>query len=107
VPEQGATLLATLPPLISPHTHKPQDNSQHPPPPPPDFYYELGVQVVEACIASRPFTGGLIELSRVHEFVQVGTLWGGCPLTFPHNVRWSAAAPGEQPCGACWPDFAV
>ncbi|KAI7837848.1 hypothetical protein COHA_008336 [Chlorella ohadii] len=29
----------------------------------PNFYYELGVQVIEACITSRPFTGGLLELS--------------------------------------------
>lgn len=55
------------------------------PPPQPlqDFYYELGVQVVEACIASRPFTGGLIELSRVHEFVQVlGCMHG---VLLPHS----------------------
>lgn len=37
----------------------------------PDFYYELGVQIVEGCITTRQFTGGLIELSRVHEYVQV------------------------------------
>ncbi|KAI3431521.1 hypothetical protein D9Q98_004571 [Chlorella vulgaris] len=35
-----------------------------------DFYYELGVQIVEGCITTRQFTGGLIELSRVHEYVQ-------------------------------------
>ncbi|EFN53961.1 hypothetical protein CHLNCDRAFT_36297 [Chlorella variabilis] len=35
-----------------------------------DFYYELGVQVVEGCITSRPITGGFIELSRVHEYVR-------------------------------------
>lgn len=35
-----------------------------------DFYYELGVQVVEACITSRPFTGGLMELSLVHKYVE-------------------------------------
>ncbi|PSC67642.1 vacuolar sorting-associated 22-like protein 1 [Micractinium conductrix] len=35
-----------------------------------DFYYELGVQVVEACITSRAFTGGLVELSAVHKYVQ-------------------------------------
>ncbi|PRW39352.1 vacuolar sorting-associated 22-like protein 1 [Chlorella sorokiniana] len=35
-----------------------------------DFYYELGVQVIEACITSRPFTGGLMELSLVHKYVQ-------------------------------------
>ncbi|KAL4440286.1 hypothetical protein ABPG75_003287 [Micractinium tetrahymenae] len=35
-----------------------------------DFYYELGVQVVEACITARPFTGGLMELGLVHKYVQ-------------------------------------
>lgn len=35
-----------------------------------DFYYELGVQVVEACITSRPFTGGLMQLGLVHKYVQ-------------------------------------
>ena len=39
---------------------------------PADFYYELGVQLVEACITSRPFTGGLMELSLVLKYVQVG-----------------------------------
>ncbi len=39
-----------------------------------DFYYELGVQVIEACITSRPFTGGLLELSLVHKYVQVRSL---------------------------------
>ncbi len=45
----------------------------HPPTPlpPADFYYELGVQVVEACITARPFTGGLMELGLVHKYVQV------------------------------------
>ncbi|GAB4814159.1 hypothetical protein N2152v2_001205 [Parachlorella kessleri] len=35
-----------------------------------DFYYELGVQVVEACLTLRPFTGGLVELSVLHKYVQ-------------------------------------
>lgn len=30
-----------------------------------DFYYELGVQLLEACLASRPLNGGLMELSQV------------------------------------------
>lgn len=30
-----------------------------------DFYYELAVQVVEACLAARQHTGGLVELSRL------------------------------------------
>jgi len=30
-----------------------------------DFYYQLGVQIVEACLASRASNGGLIELSAL------------------------------------------
>ncbi|CAD7085163.1 unnamed protein product [Hermetia illucens] len=30
-----------------------------------DFYYELGVQVVEVCLASNPSTGGIMELSEL------------------------------------------
>ena len=29
-------------------------------------------QVVEACLTLRPFTGGLVELSVLHMYVQVG-----------------------------------
>ena len=64
----------TPPPLVRPYD---------PPSPrsPADFYYELGVQVVEACITSRAFTGGLVELSAVHKYVQVGWLLRkGCRL---------------------------
>ncbi|XP_031572055.1 vacuolar-sorting protein SNF8-like [Actinia tenebrosa] len=31
-----------------------------------DFYYELGVQIVEICIATRPRNGGLIALDDLH-----------------------------------------
>ncbi|XP_020892186.1 vacuolar-sorting protein SNF8 [Exaiptasia diaphana] len=31
-----------------------------------DFYYELGVQIVEVCIATRPRNGGLIVLDDLH-----------------------------------------
>ena len=34
-----------------------------------DFYYELGVQVLEACWASRPLNGGLMELGAVRAAV--------------------------------------
>lgn len=40
-----------------------------------DYYYELGVQLLEACWASRPLNGGLMELGALR--------WGpwrdGCP----------------------------
>ena len=34
-----------------------------------DFYYELGVQLLEACLASRPLNGGLAELGALHAAV--------------------------------------
>jgi len=30
-----------------------------------DFYYELGVQAVEACMAERPLNGGLMEIEEL------------------------------------------
>ena len=30
-----------------------------------DFYYELGVQILEACLASRPLNGGIMELGQL------------------------------------------
>ncbi|KAJ6950472.1 hypothetical protein NC651_004208 [Populus alba x Populus x berolinensis] len=30
-----------------------------------DFYYELGVQIVEICLATRPHNGGLINLQEL------------------------------------------
>lgn len=36
-----------------------------------DFYYELGVQIVEACLATRAYTGGFMELGALRGAVQV------------------------------------
>jgi hypothetical protein len=36
-----------------------------------DFYYELGVQVVEVCLATREDNGGLIGLQELHQAVVV------------------------------------
>ena len=36
-----------------------------------DFYYELGVQVVEGCLSTRPLNGGLIDLAGLCKIVQV------------------------------------
>lgn len=30
-----------------------------------DYYFELGVQILEACWASRPLNGGLMELGAL------------------------------------------
>ena len=35
-----------------------------------DFYYELGVQAVEACLAQRPLNGGLMEIDDLLAQVQ-------------------------------------
>ena len=36
-----------------------------------DFYYELGVQVVEACLASKPMNGGLMDIDSLQMHVTV------------------------------------
>jgi len=37
-----------------------------------DFYYELGVQVTEACLATKPKNGGLIPMDELHRVVLKG-----------------------------------
>lgn len=37
-----------------------------------DFYYELGVQVIEVCLATKPKNGGLISLEELHKLVLKG-----------------------------------
>ncbi|KAK9916099.1 hypothetical protein WJX75_008566 [Coccomyxa subellipsoidea] len=34
-----------------------------------DFYYELGVQIVEACLASRSLNGGLMDMQSLMRYV--------------------------------------
>lgn len=36
-----------------------------------DFYYELGIQIIEACITSRTNDGGLTELGEIMRRVEV------------------------------------
>lgn len=36
-----------------------------------DFYYELGVQIVEACLATKAYNGGFMELEALQASVQV------------------------------------
>ena len=36
-----------------------------------DFYYQLGVQIIEACLATRTHNGGMVELSLLRHLVQV------------------------------------
>jgi len=37
-----------------------------------DFYYEVGVQVIEACLATKPKNGGLLSLKDLHKLVLKG-----------------------------------
>ena len=37
-----------------------------------DFYYELGVQITEVCLATKPKNGGLISLEELHKLVLKG-----------------------------------
>ena len=34
-----------------------------------DFYYELGVQIVEACMSTRDLNGGLLDLQALQQLV--------------------------------------
>lgn len=36
-----------------------------------DFYYELGVQIVEACLATRSLNGGLMDMQSLMRYVAV------------------------------------
>jgi len=36
-----------------------------------DFYYELGVQIIEACLATRASNGGLIPLDALYERIKM------------------------------------
>ena len=35
-----------------------------------DFYYELGIQIIEICLATRPINGGLIEMGELKRRVE-------------------------------------
>lgn len=36
-----------------------------------DFYYELAVQIVEACLATRSINGGLMDMRSLLRYVAV------------------------------------
>jgi len=61
-----------------------------------DFYYELGVQIVEACLATRPLNGGLMEMKPLMRFVNVRPPCPRCPLCLSHCK--STSLPSMQ----CW-----
>lgn len=49
-----------------------------------DFYYELGVQIVEACMATRSINGGLMDMQSLMRYVAVS----------PHFHLFSLHCPG-------------
>ena len=51
-----------------------------------DFYYELGIQVVEACLATRSINGGLIDLNTLAAYVKV------------HVPSFLVLLPGQHAC---------
>ena len=56
-----------------------------------DFYYELGVQIVEACLATRAYNGGLMDLPALQRYVQASF-----PLHGTHTDHTSGYLP------VCW-----
>jgi len=46
-----------------------------------DFYYELGVQIVEACLATRSMNGGLMDLELLRTHVTVCCFCVPCQFT--------------------------
>ncbi|KXZ41680.1 hypothetical protein GPECTOR_323g36 [Gonium pectorale] len=52
-----------------------------------DYYYELGVQVVEACLASRPLNGGIMELPALLRAVTRRRGGGAEPVSEDDVVR--------------------
>lgn len=35
-----------------------------------DFYYSVGVQIIEGCIATRPYNGGIMDITTLLKFLQ-------------------------------------
>ncbi|GAB2232670.1 hypothetical protein Droror1_Dr00011715 [Drosera rotundifolia] len=52
-----------------------------------DFYYELGVQIVEICLATRPHNGGLISLQELCTLVGQKRKNGREPVTEDDCLR--------------------
>lgn len=51
-----------------------------------DFYYELGVQIVEACLATRNYNGGFMELEALRAAVQVLPLQTASHYTYLNHA---------------------
>eukprot|EP01023_Acetabularia_acetabulum_P015118 TRINITY_DN17334_c0_g1_i1.p1 TRINITY_DN17334_c0_g1~~TRINITY_DN17334_c0_g1_i1.p1 ORF type:complete len:215 (-),score=38.17 TRINITY_DN17334_c0_g1_i1:1-645(-) len=81
-----------------------------------DFYYELGVQIVEACLVTREINGGLMDLQNLRKYVlkrrgsqadpvsdddivrsikKLGVLGGGFDIVKVGNRTFVRSVPGE------------
>lgn len=63
-----------------------------------DFYYELGVQVVEACWATRSHNGGLLDLGSLLKYVNKRRGSHAEPISEDDVVSGQA---GRKPMHAC------
>ena len=78
-----------------------------------DFYYELGVQIVEACLATRSLNGGLMEMKPLMRFVNVSPSILTCCLGFQpmqvcaESILWDPHLEGRErlSLGRRWPRF--
>ena len=67
-----------------------------------DFYYELGVQIVEACLATRALNGGLLDMRSLLRFVTVllplrrWTAHEKSLCMLPGVCRWPFSVPNHQ-----------
>ena len=55
-----------------------------------DFYYELGVQAVEICIATRPQNGGIMTLSELQQRYSMQFLVGKFWSEIKKKLIWVA-----------------
>jgi len=55
-----------------------------------DLYYELGVQVVELCLASQRLTGGMLPLEECVSRLNARRAKQGCPVSRDSNGRLTA-----------------
>ena len=61
-----------------------------------DFYFELGVQIVEACWATRDANGGLMELPALVRYVNTRRGRQADPISEDDVVRRGKGAQGGQ-----------
>lgn len=67
-----------------------------------DFYYELGVQIVEACLSTRPYNGGLMDLDSLRSFITVRSPPASYPSPTPFPAPLLSALCALTPCHVHW-----